>query len=96
MNELFGLYSKIASIMQGIIAILFTLGTIAFLWGVIKYLFSSDPEKIGEARTFIIYGIITLAVMVAAWGIVRIFVWTFFGPTADLGFPLPNIFDLIF
>lgn len=92
MDILLDLFARIAGIMRAILAILFYLGTVIFLWGVVKYIFSSDPEKLSEARTFIIYGIITLFVMVSVWGIVRIFVWSFFGPTPELGFPFPIFF----
>lgn len=72
------LFGKTDKIMRRIIGILFTLGTVVFLWGVIQYMTAAgDEKKIKDARQKIFYGIIGLFLMVAVWGIVKALVVTF-------------------
>lgn len=55
-----------------IAGILVGLAFIYFIWGVIKYVISSDPTKKEESKSTIIYGLIGLLVIASAWGIVRL------------------------
>jgi hypothetical protein len=42
-----------------------------FIWGVIQYLRNTtDPKKREEGRSFMIYGIVSLFVMISIWGLV--------------------------
>lgn len=53
-----------------IIQVLFVLATIIFLWGVISFISNSQDEtKRNKSKAIMTYGIIGLAVMVAAWGV---------------------------
>jgi hypothetical protein len=52
------------------IPILTGLGLALFLWGVVRYIGTSDEGTKQEARSVILYGIITLFAMVAVWGLV--------------------------
>ncbi len=50
------------------------LATLVFLWGILKYITAGgDSAKVAEARSYIIWGIIGLAVMGSAWAIVNYF-----------------------
>ena len=62
-----------------VIGLLFVIATIVFLWGVIQFIAASgDEQKRAKAKGIMTWGIIGLAVMAAAWGIVNVLV-TYFG-----------------
>jgi hypothetical protein len=73
------LLGDITGIIQAIIPILIGAALLVFLWGVLKYLFSKDAKSKTEGTNFIIWGIISLFVMVALWGLVNILQSSFLG-----------------
>ncbi|OGF74017.1 hypothetical protein A2Z63_00965 [Candidatus Giovannonibacteria bacterium RIFCSPLOWO2_02_44_8] len=74
------------TLVNNIIPILLIIGTIVFLWGVIMFLTAgADEEKRANARSLMIYGLVGLFVMVAAWGIVNVLVG--FTSTGGVGIP---------
>lgn len=75
------LLGDITGIIQAIIPILIGAALLVFLWGVLKYLFSKDAKSKTEGTTFILWGIISLFVMVALWGLVNILQSSFLGDT---------------
>lgn len=57
--------------LQGI-NFLLVLATLVFLWGILKYITAGgDAAKIAEARSYILWGIVGLAVMASVWAIVN-------------------------
>ena len=67
-------------VVSDIISLLFFLATVVFFWGIVKYIFAGgDEDKLKEARTTILYGIVFLGIMVAVWGFVLIIVRFVFG-----------------
>jgi hypothetical protein len=61
-----------------VIPLLFILAVASFVWGVVQYVINSDEEaKKAKGRSFMIWGIIALAVMVSIWGLVGILRNTF-------------------
>jgi len=61
------------NILGAIVTLLIGLGLVFFLWGVVKYVTAgADESKATEGRNLMIYGIISLAVMVSVWGLVKI------------------------
>lgn len=80
----------IASLINAVIPILVGVAVIMFLWGLIRYITTPDPAKKKEAISVIIYGIITLFVMVAVWGLVYLIANTL-GIRLDGGAALPVI-----
>jgi len=61
-----------------IISIFFVLVTLYFIWGVIEYVKAGgDDSAVKKGKTHMIYGIIGMAVMAAAWGIVGVLVQSF-------------------
>lgn len=51
---------------------LLVLATLVFLWGILKYITAGgDAAKIAEARSYILWGIIGLAVMASVWAIIN-------------------------
>ena len=58
-----------------IIPFLFLVATVAFLWGIVRYITAGGNEdQTTEARKLIMYAIIAFAVMIAVWGFVNILI----------------------
>jgi hypothetical protein len=54
-----------------VIPAIFAIALVIFLWGIVSYMIAGDDEeKKKTGRTYIIYGIIGLAVMASVWGLV--------------------------
>lgn len=53
------------------------LATVAFIWGLIKYVISESDQDKKNAKNIIFYGIVILFVMVSVWSLVGIFENTF-------------------
>lgn len=65
------LINDFTQIAYNAINFLLVLATLVFLWGIIKYVSAGgDAAKIKEARSYILWGIIGLAVMASVWAIV--------------------------
>jgi len=69
---------KIVYIFNYLVIIIMALGSVVFLWGVISYITAAGDEvKLASAKNYITYGIITLFVMAAVWGLVAVLQNTF-------------------
>ncbi len=55
-----------------IIPLIFAAALVVFLWGVLKFMGTSDSTKREEGKKFIIAGLIGLFVMTSLWGIIKI------------------------
>ncbi len=55
---------------------IFTLAFVVFLWGVFKFIRSSEQKDKQESKQFIYMGLIGLFVMTSVWGIIKIFATT--------------------
>ena len=65
-------------ILGAIIPFFMILATVIFLWGVIQYITAGgEEEKIKSGRTYMLWGIIALFVMIAVWGLVAVLENTF-------------------
>ena len=65
-------------ISSGLIPVIIGIGVVLFLIGVVQYVASGDNEEKREAsRNLMIYGIISIFVMVSVWGFVQILSTTF-------------------
>lgn len=59
------------TLIKSIVPFLFSLATVAFIWGIIQYFLNPDnEEKRKNGKSFMIWGLITLFVMISLWGIV--------------------------
>ncbi len=60
-------------ILNAVIPVFMLAGTAVFLWGIIKYITAAgDEEKAKTAKSYIIYGLIGVLVMVTFWGIITV------------------------
>lgn len=77
-----------ASLVNGLVIIIFGIGLIVFIWGLLKYIAAAgDEAAIKEAKQFIVFGIIALAVMMSVWGLTNLLVGLFFPSGAALVIP---------
>ncbi|MEI6022514.1 MAG: hypothetical protein WCQ32_01570 [bacterium] len=61
------------------IMLLFTIATVVFIWGIIKYIRNAaDPKKRKEGQDHMLWGIIGFTIMVGVYGIITI-ITQFFG-----------------
>ena len=75
---LWNLFFIVRDILDRVIILLIALGVVFFLYGIVKYIGSTDDEENREkSKKIMIYGIISLFVMVSFWGMVNILVITF-------------------
>lgn len=65
-------------LVKSIIPFLITLATVAFIWGVIQYFLSpNNEEKRKKGKSFVIWGLIGLFVIISVWGLVGLLSDTF-------------------
>jgi hypothetical protein len=65
--------SLINSVGNAVLLFLTTIATVFFFYGIARYIFAvrtGEPKKIQEGNTFLIWGTVSLFVMLSAWGIV--------------------------
>jgi len=68
----------ICYISRFIIPLLFGVAILVFIWGVVQFIAHADnEEKRTQGRNFMVYGIISLFVMVTIWGLVNVLSNTF-------------------
>lgn len=84
-----GLLSRVEQLIGRIIPIIIALALLLFLWGVLQFFFTKDPEKQKNSKSFMFWGIIALFVMVSVWGLVRIVSETVFDNRANYSSPVP-------
>ncbi|MEK7660167.1 MAG: hypothetical protein AAB343_03125 [Patescibacteria group bacterium] len=75
---LFGIIADLDNLFTAAIALLIVLATLLFIWGLISYLMAGpDEDKSKEARKYMLYGIVSLAVIIAMWGLANLLLETF-------------------
>lgn len=72
------LITYIISILNALIPLLFAIAFIAFIWGIIKYIAAGGSAKMAEARNYIIFGILGMAVMLSVFGLAYLVKNSFF------------------
>lgn len=79
-NSLAGLADFFLGITRSLIPIFVTMALVAFFWGTAKFILAAgNEEKREEGKKIIIYGIISLFVMITLAGILSFLQATFFG-----------------
>lgn len=72
-------------IVQPLIAFMFVLAVLLFVWGIVEFIWKADSDTERETgKQHMIWGIIGLFIMVSAFSIIKIFVNTFGIDTAPL------------
>ncbi len=90
-QDIGSLFTFTLCLMSGsVIPFLIGLGLIIFLVGLVGYVSAGDNEEKREAgRGLILFGIITLFVMVSVWGLVKIIYTTFFNTPFEVNSSSP-------
>ncbi len=78
-NALHGIINFIScSLITFVVPLLFSLAVAAFIWGIIQTLLNpTNEEARKKGKSFMVWGIISLFIMVSVWGIVKILAATF-------------------
>lgn len=79
-----GVLSVLKRIVTMIVPYIIALAILFFLWGVFKYFFLKGDEGRASGRSFMLWGIIALVVMVSVWGLLAILL-NVFGLSAGPG-----------
>ena len=83
------IFTRLTQVFNLIIPFLVLLATVIFLYGILKYITAGgDEKKLEEAKSVIVWGVLALAVMLTAWGFVKVLIDAIFG-TENLP-PLPG------
>lgn len=79
MDSIAGIFNWAScTLIKAVIPFLFTLATVAFIWGVITYFLNPDnEEKRKKGKEYLLWGLIALFVMVSMWGLVALLTDTF-------------------
>jgi hypothetical protein len=84
-------FSSIRNIINFAIPVIFALGLIVFLWGLLKFLTAAGKEDAAaDGKRLMIWGVVILFVMTAVWGLVGI-VGQFTGVNQGTTPNLPNV-----
>lgn len=73
LNQLDRLIVSFGNIVDRLIPIVFTLGILAFFWGLVKYIFaqsSEDSKK--DAKNIMIWSLVALFIMTSVFGIIKL------------------------
>jgi len=76
-NGFLGLLDAANMLINRLIPFIIALTVLIFLYGVLRFVIANDAEKRKEARGYMVWGVISLFVMVSVWGLVNILVRTF-------------------
>lgn len=61
-----------------VVPLLITAAVVVFMWGVTQYILNADDStKRSEGRSFIVWGLVALFVIVSVWGLVAVLQNTF-------------------
>jgi hypothetical protein len=83
----------VIGLMNKVVPLLIGIAVLVFLWGVLKYVIagSDDAGKRAEARGFMIWGIVSIFIMVSVWGLVGILQTSFGIDNTGSGIDLPSV-----
>lgn len=83
--DLYDIVAAFTGLIRMAVPLIFAAAVLLFLWGVFNLVFlnQNNPEKREEAKKFMMWGIISLFVMVSVWGLVNLLSNTFFGATPE-------------
>lgn len=76
-NGFVGLLDAAQYLIGRVIPLIIALTVLVFLWGVFKFVIANDADGRKEARGYMVWGIVSLFVMVSVWGLVNLLARTF-------------------
>jgi hypothetical protein len=73
LDPLYRLVQAIGRLVGALVPVIITLALVVFFYGLVRYLWGSGGKSdVGGAKKLMIWGLISLFVMVSVWGIVRL------------------------
>lgn len=95
MKSLTGIINFLSdTLAKGVLPLLIGIAVVAFVYGIIEYFLNPDnEEKRKKGKSFILWGLIALFVMVSFWGIVGVLQNTFQTTDNSAGVKIPSIPD---
>ncbi len=77
-DNLADLIGQINAVINTIIPFLVGLAVLVIIWGVFNYIAGAgDEEKRAEAKTYIVWGVVGVFIMLSIWGLVNVLVNSF-------------------
>jgi hypothetical protein len=77
-NNLQGIQATLAQILGYVFPILLTLAVVVVVWGIFKFIVNAgDEEARKTGRSFILWGIVGIFLMLSVWGLINILVNSF-------------------
>ena len=74
--------NNVLKLVRVLVLIVFVLAIVAFGWGIVQFIFAGgDPSAIGKAKSFLLWGVIGMAVMASLFGLIT-FLQQYFGVNA--------------
>ncbi len=89
-NSVFGLLAWFKALINAALPIIISLAVVWFVYNVFRYMIASEEEDKGKAKEQMIWGIVSIAVMVSVWGLVGILTNTF-GTAGGNAIPVPAL-----
>lgn len=75
-----GLVSILVSFINSLVPLLVGIAIVLFMWGVVRFLYhSGDSHSKGQDKEIMLWGLVSLFVIVSVWGILRLLIATFGG-----------------
>lgn len=73
------LVTLLVDFIRSLVTILIGIGLVIFFWGIVMFIYKSGSSKAHTyGRDMIVWGLITMFVMVSVWGILRLAQTSFF------------------
>ena len=89
---IFSVFNTLYIIIDGSVTIVVSLAVVFFLWGMAKFILKADDEtERAKGKQIMIWGLLTLFVMVSVWGIINFLQLAFFGGASTTpGWDIPT------
>ncbi len=79
-QSLFSYVTLLNTFIARVVPIIIGIAMLVFLWGIARFMFSGGDEKVlADTKRLMVWGIVTLFVMVSIWGIIRVLQSDLFG-----------------
>ena len=77
--------NNVLRLVRVLVLIVFVLAIVAFGWGIVQFIFAGgDPSAIGKAKSFLLWGLIGMAVLASLFGLIT-YIQSYFGIEGGVG-----------
>lgn len=92
-NRPLGTANFILDVLEVVVTIVFVIAVIVFGWGIVKLIIAAgNPTQIQQAKQFIWWGVIGIAILASIYGII-LYLQSFFGVSGGGGIIRPPVVD---